>query len=198
MRACVTIRVINDAPQHTTVAGGVVVGKFGLSPSKSGVHERVLSFAILLHPSSAIFLSWILMVSLILSLSFCLAPSQSSSEDQSECIGGDTGAGVGHPITLVLYGGLCICGLDVDSMLDVLSRPEGVDVGRLVGAEADRIAVVVVMVVGGHADATAEGVELPMSSFLYFLFLFWPDLLSLTRVKGLDFLSSHLFLFSSS
>ena len=77
-------------------AGGLVGVKFGLSPSKSGAHKRVLSFAFFLLSSSAIFLSCILMASLILSLSFCLILSQSSSKDQSECIGGEISAGVGQ------------------------------------------------------------------------------------------------------
>ena len=59
-------------------AGGLVGGKFCLSPSKSGAHEWVLSFTSLLLSSSAIFLSCIFMASLILSLSLCLAPFQSS------------------------------------------------------------------------------------------------------------------------
>ena len=86
------------------------------------------------------------MASLILSLSFCLAPSQSSSEDHLECIGGDFSAGVRWQIALVLFGGLCISGLDADSVSDVLSRLERVGAGRTVGVEADRVAVVVVMV----------------------------------------------------
>ena len=175
-------------------AGGLVGSKFGLSPSKSGMHERVLSFTFLLLPSSAIFLSCILMASLILSLSFCLAPSQSTSEDQSECIDGKISAGEGLEIALTLYGGLCMCGLDVDSVLDVLSRLEWVGVCRPVGAEAGRAAVVVVVVVAVCADAAVDGMEHPV--FLYFLLC--PYLLSITGVKGLESLSSQLFLFSSS
>ena len=122
------------------------------------MHERIVSFAFLLLSSSAIFLSCILMASLIFSLYFFLAMSQSSPADQLECIGGEISAGVGQQIALALYGGLCICGLDADSVLDMLGRPEGVVVGRLVGVEADRVAVVVVMVVVGHVDTTVEGV----------------------------------------
>ena len=51
------------------------------------------------------------------------------------------------------------------------------------------------MLVAGHADTAVEGVECSMSRFLYFLLLFCPDLLSLTGVDGLEFLSSWLFLF---
>ena len=132
----------------------------------------------------------------ILSFPFCLVLSQSSSEDQLEHIGGDISAGVGWQIALVLHGSLCIHGLDADSMLDVLSGPEGVGAGRLVGAEANRVAMMVVMIVVEHVDAAVEGVEHPMSRFLYFLLLFCPDILSLTGVKGLEVLSSWLFLFS--
>ena len=46
----------------------------------------------------------------------------------------------------------------MDGMFEVLSRPEG----------ADRLAVVVVVVVG-HVDAIVEDMEHPMSNFQYFL-----------------------------
>ena len=176
-------------------AGGLVGGKFGLLPSKSGAHERILSFAFLLLSSSAIFLSCILMALLILSLSFCLVLSQYPSEDQSECIGGEIGAGVGQQIAHVLYGSLYICGLGAD-VLNVLHGPEGVGAGRLAGVEADL--GMLVMVVVGHVNAGVEGMEHPMSGFLYFLLLFCLDLLSLTGVKGLEFLIFMAFPLSSS
>ena len=75
-------------------------------------------------------------------------------EDQSEFIGGKIGADVGWQITLALYGSLSVCSLDVDRVLDVLCGLEGASLSRLVGAEADRVVIVVVMVVVGHADAT--------------------------------------------
>ena len=53
-------------------------------------------------------------------------------------------------------------------MLDVLSGPEGVGAGMSVEAEAVRVAMEVVVDVVGHVEATVEGMEHPMSSFLYF------------------------------
>ena len=179
-------------------AGGLVRDMFCLSPSKSGPYERVLSFAFLLLSSSAISLPCIFMILLVLFLSFCLALSQSSSEDQSECIDGDIGAGLGWWFTCVLKGVLWINSLDVDSVLDVLHGPQGIGAGRLVRTEAVRVAVEAIVVVVGHMDAAVEGIEHPMSSFLYFLLLFGPDLPSLTVVKGLELLFSWLLLLSSS
>ena len=89
--------------------------------------------------------------------------------------------------------GPCTGSLGTDSMFEVFGRPEG--------TEADRLAMEVVMVVAGHADATIEGMECPMSNFLYFLLLwdllllFLPDLFSLTGVKGLQSLFMAFFLF---
>ena len=67
------------------------------------------------------------MILLILSLSFCLVPSQSSTEDQSECTRDESGTGVGWWIAHILYGSLCAGGLGMDGMFEVLSRPEGAD-----------------------------------------------------------------------
>ena len=119
------------------------------------------------------------MALLILSLSFCLIPSQSSSEDQFECIDGGISAGVGQQITHVLYGGLCICSLGVDSVLDLFCEQEGVGVSRLVEAVSDRVNMEVMTDVIGHADTAVKGTECPMSSILYFLLLFCLGLLSL-------------------
>ena len=73
-------------------------GKCGSSLSKSGAHDlhnRALSSSFFFLSSSAIFLCSFVMILLILSLSFCLVPSQSSSEDQSECTRDESGTGVG-------------------------------------------------------------------------------------------------------
>ena len=71
----------------------------------------------------------------------------------------------------------------------------GAGADRIVRTEADRVDMEVLMVVVGHVDTALEGVEHPMSSFLHFLFLLCPDLLSLSWVKGLQF--SQFFIFSS-
>ena len=169
-------------------------GKFGSSLSKSDAHDlldRGLSSAFFFLSSSAIFLFSFLMILLIFSLSFCLVPSQSSSEDQPECIGDESSTGVGWQISHLLYGGLCTGCLGTDNVFEVVDRPEG----------ADRLAVEVVVVAVGHVDTTVEGVECPMSNFLLFcdlLLLFLPYLFSLTGVKRLEFLFSWLCFFSSS
>ena len=67
--------------------------------------------------------------------------------------------------------------------------------------ETDRLAVEVVVVTVGHANAAVGGAECPMSNFLYFLLffdlllLFLPDLFSPTGVNGLQLLSSWLSFF---
>ena len=81
-------------------------------------------------------------------------------------------------------------GLGVGSVLDVLSGSEGIGTGRLVGMEADRVAIEVVVVVVGCTDVAVEGTEHPMLSFLYFLLLFCLVLSSLIGVKGLELLFS--------
>ena len=79
----------------------------------------------------------------------------------------------------------------MDGMFEVLSRPEG----------ADRLTVVVVVVVVGHVDGTVEGTEHPMSNFQYFLLfcdfllLLLANVFSLTGVKGLEFLFMAFLLF---
>ena len=102
-------------------------GNLGLSPNRLSLLDllkKVLSFAFSLLSSSANFLFSLLMILLIISLSFCLVPSMSSSEDLPECIGGDIHACVGHRTAHVLYGSLCICGLGADGDLDVCGGPK--------------------------------------------------------------------------
>ena len=130
----------------------------------------------------------------ILSLSFCFVPSQSFSEDKSECTRDESSTGVGWQIAHDLYGSLCTGSLGMDSMSEVLGRPEGTDRFTM---------VVVVVVFVGHVDATVKGMECPMSNILYFLLfcgfllLFLPNSLSLARVKRLKFLCSWVSFFSS-
>ena len=133
------------------------------------------------------------MTLLILSLSFCLVPWQSSPEDQSECIGDEISAHVGWQIALVLKGVFVLVVWAWCRMFDVLGGSEG--------AGADRLAMEVVAVVVRHVDTTVVGAEHPMSNFLYFLLLrdllllSIPDLFSLTGVKGLEFPFSQLSFF---
>ena len=73
---------------------GLVRGKFGSSLSKSGAHDlHNRTFSSCFFSNFPLFFSYDLTNSL--SLLFSLVPSQSSSEDQSECTGDESGTGVG-------------------------------------------------------------------------------------------------------
>ena len=113
--------------------------------------------------ASVIFLCCSFTISSNLSLSFCLVPSQSSSDDQSDSTGDKSGAGVD---------GL----LGVASSLGTAGTSEMP--GRLEGT--DRLAVVMMAMVVGHIDTAVEGSKCPISNFMYFP-LSW-DLLLLLLV----------------
>ena len=136
-------------------------GKFGSSLGYSGTHDLLdmaLSSAFLFLSSSAIFLFSFLMILLIFSLSFCLVPSQSFSEDQSECTEDESSTGFGLLIANVLYGSMCTGSLGMDGKCVVLGGPEG----------TDRLAMEVVVVIVGHVDNAVEGTKCPMSTFFIF------------------------------
>ena len=117
-----------------------------LHKSKSGaqdLHNGEFSSSLFLLSSSAILHCSSLMILLIISLSFCLVLSQSSSEDQSKCTRDESGAGVGQHFATALDGWLCAGGLGTAGTFKVLGGLNG----------TNQFALVVIDVFVAHVEA---------------------------------------------
>ena len=138
---------------------GSMRGEFGLVLIGLGIHSLhngAFSSSLFLLLASAVFPCCCSTICQ-LSLSFCLVPSQSYSDDQSECTGDEKW----YWCEIGLYP--CF-GWFVWCLLYCLGTSK-----MLGGLEGEvRFTIVVVAVVVGHVDITVEGAKCPMSNFLFF------------------------------